>query len=79
MYNIILIISTTVNMIEDYWRSSGGHIPGALLFTQSVNQNKEGVFLDKTKLTELYKDIPRENTIILYCHRDAARHLAFSF
>lgn len=38
----------------------GGHIPGAILFTQTVNQDKDGVFLDKAKLAELYKDVPKE-------------------
>ena len=55
----------------------GGHIPGALWFTQTVNQDKEGFFLAKDKLAELYKDIPKDNTIILYCHRGCRTTFSF--
>lgn len=55
----------------------GGRIPGALSFPQYVNQDNDGLFLSKEKLAELYKDIPKDNTVIIYCHRGCRTGFSF--
>lgn len=47
----------------------GGRIPGAISVVQSENQDANGFFLSKEKLEALYKDVPKDNTVIVYCHR----------
>ena len=55
----------------------GGHIPGAIPLTQSKNQDDEGYFLSKEKLSELYKNVPKDNTVIVYCHRGCRTGFSF--
>jgi thiosulfate/3-mercaptopyruvate sulfurtransferase len=55
----------------------GGRIPGAKLVVQSENQDADGFFLSKEKLEELYKDVPKDNTVIVYCHRGCRTGFSF--
>lgn len=55
----------------------GGHIPRAKLVVQSENQDANGFFLSKEKLEELYKDVPKDNTVIVYCHRGCRTGFSF--
>lgn len=55
----------------------GGRIPGAINFPPEVNQDADGYFLSPEKLTELYKDLPKDKTVILYCHRGCRTGFSF--
>lgn len=55
----------------------GGYIPGAKLVVQSENQDTDGFFLSKEKLEEIYKDVPKDNTVIIYCHRGCRTGFSF--
>jgi thiosulfate/3-mercaptopyruvate sulfurtransferase len=48
----------------------GGRIPGAISIPVEQNLDPNtGKMLPKRLLTEVYKEIPKENRIIFYCHR----------
>lgn len=48
----------------------GGRIPGAILIPYENNLDpKTGKLLSVDALKEVYKDIPKDNMVILYCHR----------
>jgi thiosulfate/3-mercaptopyruvate sulfurtransferase len=56
----------------------GGRIPGAINIPVDKNIDKEtGKFLPLDKLREVYKDIPKDHKIILYCHRGDRASFAF--
>ncbi len=55
----------------------GGRIPGAINIPPDLNLDQEGKFLSQAKLAALYKDVPKENTVILYCHRGCRTGFAF--
>lgn len=69
---------------KDEWSGKGmagiraGRIPGAVNFPPEVNLEKESkAFLSTEKLAEIYKDVPKDKTIILYCHRGCRTGFAF--
>jgi thiosulfate/3-mercaptopyruvate sulfurtransferase len=55
----------------------GGRIPGAILIPVDKNLDENGKMLSKDKLAELYGNIPKDNKVILYCHRGC--RTAFSY
>ena len=54
-----------------------GRIPGAHSYSVDINMNKEAGVLAVDKFAELYKDVPKDKTVIVYCHRGC--RTAFSF
>ncbi len=48
----------------------GGKIPGAIFMPwESVIDKNTGFFFSQQKLAETFKNIPKDKTIVLYCHR----------
>ncbi|PKM80171.1 MAG: hypothetical protein CVU89_14925 [Firmicutes bacterium HGW-Firmicutes-14] len=55
-----------------------GRIPGATNFPPEVNLEKDSkALLSSDKLAEVYKDVPKDKTVILYCHRGCRTGFAF--
>jgi len=55
-----------------------GRIPGAVNIPVDVNLDKEtNAMLPMEKLAEIYKDVPKDKTVILYCHRGCRTSFAF--
>lgn len=55
-----------------------GRIPGAIHVSYEKNLDKESKkMLPMAALAEVYKDVPKDNTVILYCHRGC--RTAYSF
>lgn len=55
-----------------------GRIPGANNFPPEVNLDKESkAILSTEKLAEIYKDVPKDKTVILYCHRGCRTGFSF--
>lgn len=56
----------------------GGRIPGAIHIPVDANLDKEsGKMLPEAELAALYKDIPKDNKVILYCHRGCRTAFAY--
>lgn len=56
----------------------GGRIPGAISIPVDKNINKDtGKMLSLDKLAEVYKDVPKDNKVILYCHRGCRTAFAY--
>ncbi|ADG81334.1 sulfurtransferase [Thermincola potens] len=55
-----------------------GRIPGAHSYPVNKNLDKDTkALLPLDKLAELYKDVPKDKTVILYCHRGCRTGFAF--
>ena len=54
----------------------GGHIPGAINIV-SLEGTESQQWKDKTELAEMYKSIPKDKTIFLYCHDGFRMSLAY--
>lgn len=56
----------------------GGRIPGAINIPVDKNIDKDtGKMLPIEKLREVYKDIPKDHKVILYCHRGCRTAFAY--
>jgi thiosulfate/3-mercaptopyruvate sulfurtransferase len=48
----------------------GGHIPGAIHIPHDIGLDKDdGTMLPIEKLKDIYKNIPKSDKVIIYCHR----------
>jgi len=54
-----------------------GRIPGAISYPVDINMDKEAGVLAVAKFAELYKDVPKDKTVIIYCHRGCRTAFAF--
>lgn len=55
-----------------------GRIPGAVNYPPEVNLTKDTKeMLPLDKLAEVYKDVPKDKTVIVYCHRGCRTSFAF--
>lgn len=55
-----------------------GRIPGAVNFPPEVNLDSDTkAMLPVEKLAEVYKEVPKDKTVILYCHRGCRTSFAF--
>lgn len=52
-----------------------GRIPGAISYPVNINHDDTGLLV--SKFAEIYKDVPKDKTVIVYCHRGC--RTAFSF
>lgn len=75
---IIDVRSTKEYNAEENTTLRGGRIPGAISIPVDKNINKEtGKMLSIEKLREVYKDIPKDHKVILYCHRGCRTAFAY--
>jgi thiosulfate/3-mercaptopyruvate sulfurtransferase len=55
----------------------GGRIPGAVHIPVDINLDKEGKMKSMEELAEIYKNVPKTDQVIVYCHRGC--RTAYSF
>ena len=54
-----------------------GRIPGAVSYPVDINYDKDNGVLAVSKFADLYKNVPKDKTIIVYCHRGCRTAFAF--
>ena len=55
----------------------GGHIPGAVNIVSLAGTNQDGTWKSAEELAAMYADLPRDRTIIAYCHDGFRMSLAW--
>lgn len=56
----------------------GGRIPGAIRIAHDSPIDAKGMLLPLEKLAEIYKGIPKDNQVIVYCHRGCRTSFTYS-
>jgi len=54
-----------------------GRIPGAISYPVDINYDKANGVLAVSKFADIYKNVPKNKTIIVYCHRGCRTSFAF--
>ena len=55
----------------------GGRIPGAIHIPVDINLDKDGKMKSNEELAEIYKNVPKTNQVVVYCHRGCRTAYAF--
>ncbi|MEW6721449.1 MAG: rhodanese-like domain-containing protein [Thermodesulfobacteriota bacterium] len=55
----------------------GGRIPGAVHIPVDINLDKDGKMKSNEELAEIYKNVPKTDQVIVYCHRGCRTAYAF--
>jgi len=76
-YYLIDVRSTDEYNGIGFGTTRAGRIPGADSYPVDINIDKEAGVLKVAKFAELYKDVPKDKTVIIYCHRGC--RTAFTF